>query len=157
MINKKEIINDDEVVGISFSFSEMKQHPMFGMQKHSMTVWIINGEIQYACLIEGNISRIHNIHRNWYISNKDKNERWTIVEEILTLFLELSKEDYDLLYNSLNYDSIGFKLAERVLNNKIDDLNKQLVELNNIKEISDIFNQSKKQQQPVKKLTSINK
>ena len=144
MINVSKITNEDEVVGISFSFSEMLQHPMFGMQKHSMTVGIIDGEIQYACLIENDIPRIHDIRKNLDIFNKNKYERWTIVEEILTLFLELSKEDYDLLYNSLNYDSIGFKLAEKVLNNKIDDLNKQLVELNNIKEISDAFNQSEK-------------
>ena len=60
---------------------------MFGMQKHSMTVEIIDGEIQYACLIEGNIPRVHDIRKNCDIFNKDKYERWTIVEEILTLFL----------------------------------------------------------------------
>ena len=41
-------------------------------------------------------------------------------------------------------------MAEKVLNNKIDDLNKQLVELNNIKEVSDVFNQSKKNKNPLK-------
>jgi hypothetical protein len=144
MLNIKELTEYDEVIGISASFYENVEHPIFGLQEHSMIIDIIDGEIKYACLVENNIPIVHDIYKGVDIFKTDFHERWDIVEEILSSFLELSKEDYELIYNSLNYDSIGFKLAEKVLNSKIDALNEELVKLNNIKGIYNEFYKKKK-------------
>lgn len=154
MLKIKELTTPDkykEFIGLSFSYSEQIEHPMFGLQNHYKEISTVDGEIQYASLVKGNISMEHDIYTGIDIY-KDKNENWEIVEEILSSFLELSKEDYELIMDNLKYDSIGFNLAEKVLDNKIDNLSKQLTELNSIKENCNLFNESKKEQGLVKKL-----
>ena len=147
-LRKPNIYKD--FVGTSFSHSEQIRHPIFGLQDHSKTIWIIDGEIQYANLTKDNISITHDIYKDIDIY-KDKSEKWDIVEDILSSFLDLSKHDYELILDCLDYDSIGFKLAEKVLDKKINNLSKQLVELNSIKENANIFNPNKEESRKLRK------
>lgn len=153
MLNIRELTKANkykEFVGISFSYSEKIEHPMFGLQDYIKTIWIIDGEIQYANLIKGNISIVHDIYTGIDIY-KVKSEKWDIVEDILLSFLDLSERDYELILDCLDYDSIGFKLAEKVLDKKLNNLSKQLVELNSIKENVNIFNQNKEEPKKLRK------
>ena len=115
MLNIKDIKDENnKVIGNIFTISEYKAD-IRGLSEEVNRLYISRGEIIGADKTKvGN----HDIY-------KDDMENWCVVEETLKAFFEKSPNEFKRIYNELKQESMGYNIAEKIIDSEINKLEEQ--------------------------------